>query len=133
MSSRNLETVQAIYAAFGRGDLPAVLEAMAEDVDWCEVGDPADFSAFGARRGKAAVADFFRTLAETADFTGFEIEEMDAAGDKVFVVGTAKRVFRRSGREGQSRWCQIWTLREGKVIRFLEFTDTAAIARAYGG
>jgi ketosteroid isomerase-like protein len=31
--SRNLETVKQIYAAFGRGDIPAVLNTLANDVD----------------------------------------------------------------------------------------------------
>ena len=30
----NLATVQGIYAAFRRGDIPAILECLAEDVVW---------------------------------------------------------------------------------------------------
>ena len=30
----NIPTVQDIYAAFGRGDVPAILAQLAEDVDW---------------------------------------------------------------------------------------------------
>jgi ketosteroid isomerase-like protein len=29
-----LETVQQIYAAFGRGDIPAILAALDDDVKW---------------------------------------------------------------------------------------------------
>lgn len=34
-----IETVRQIYAAFGRGDVPAILACLAEDVDW-EYGQP---------------------------------------------------------------------------------------------
>ena len=33
-SVSNLATVRGIYAAFGRGDIPAILDALAEDVEW---------------------------------------------------------------------------------------------------
>lgn len=36
MSTRdqNLATVQTIYAAFGRGDVPTILGALSEDIEW---------------------------------------------------------------------------------------------------
>ena len=30
----NIETVKSIYEAFGRGDVPAILDKLADDVDW---------------------------------------------------------------------------------------------------
>ena len=36
-----LQTVQAIYAAFGRGDIPALLEQLHADVNWRFIGDAA--------------------------------------------------------------------------------------------
>ncbi len=33
-TSTNLETVKALYDAFGRGDVPAILEMMSEDVEF---------------------------------------------------------------------------------------------------
>jgi ketosteroid isomerase-like protein len=35
----NLETVQKVYEAFGRGDVPAILDELADDVRW-DVWDP---------------------------------------------------------------------------------------------
>ena len=32
--SDNVGTVAAIYEAFGRGDLPAILDQLADDVQW---------------------------------------------------------------------------------------------------
>ena len=31
---RHTETVREIYASFERGDLPAILKRLAEDVEW---------------------------------------------------------------------------------------------------
>ena len=34
IQQRNLKTLQEIYAAFGRGDAPAILARVSEDVVW---------------------------------------------------------------------------------------------------
>jgi uncharacterized protein len=36
--SDNLKTVQAMYEAFGRGDVPSILERLDDDVVWEEGG-----------------------------------------------------------------------------------------------
>ena len=51
----NLRTVEAVYAAFGRGDLGALLNTLGEDVVWEHPG-PADIPWAGDRRGRDEVA-----------------------------------------------------------------------------
>lgn len=54
----NLQTVQDIYAAFWRGDIPFILNALAEDVEWHEPpGGEAPFK--GTYRGREGVGQFF--------------------------------------------------------------------------
>ncbi len=36
MSDQNVEFVKGVYGAFARGDIPAVLGAFADDVEWFE-------------------------------------------------------------------------------------------------
>jgi ketosteroid isomerase-like protein len=36
MGEQSVDVVRGIYEAFGRGDLPAVLGAMADDIEWHE-------------------------------------------------------------------------------------------------
>ena len=38
-STRAQEVVEAAYAAFGRGDVPAILDLVADTVDWRFHGD----------------------------------------------------------------------------------------------
>ncbi len=61
--SRNLETVQNTYAAFGRGAVDVILEALADDVEWEAWADNSAARAgvpwFQPRRGKAGAAEFF--------------------------------------------------------------------------
>ena len=88
MSTANVTHIQTMYAAFGRGDIDALLAGCAPDVDWQAVGRQKDFPTLGSRKGAAQVREFFQLVAEHEDFTDFTPREFYAADDKVFVLGT---------------------------------------------
>ena len=67
MSNANVELVQSLYAAFGRGDVATVVAACTPDVAWHAGGRQSDFPTFGPRQGRKAVEEFFKTAAETED------------------------------------------------------------------
>ena len=52
----NLQLVQELYAAFGRGDVPAILEQLTDDVVWYDPCPPEVPHAgrYGGRDGKVA-------------------------------------------------------------------------------
>ncbi|MGE3149131.1 MAG: nuclear transport factor 2 family protein [Pseudorhodoplanes sp.] len=113
-----------LYAAFGRGDFAALLDSLTEDVDWQTVGT-GDYPVFGARRGKAQVAQFLEDVAANEDFSEFTPREFYAVEDKVFVCGSYRGTLKKTGRPFGGEWVHVFTLREGKICRFREHTDTA--------
>lgn len=125
MSQDNIAFVQEIYAAFGRGDVPAILEALAPDVRWEMVGREKDFPNFGLRTGREAVGRFFQTVGETEEFDAFEPRAFHASGDKVFVEGHAAGRLKQTGAPVVTDWIHIYTLKDGKVAAWKEFLDTA--------
>ena len=133
MSQANIAVVQDLYAAFGRGDVATILDGLAPDVDWCSVGRASDFPAFGPRSGHAAVADFFKTVAENETFSEFLPQEFHASGDKVFVTGRYSLTMTKTGRPATCEWVHVFTLRDGKVARWREHTDTAQFAAVWHG
>ena len=62
----NVQTVKDLYAAFERGDIQAILGALAEDVDWgYDTVASEDIPWYGTNKGPAAVRDnFFGMLAK---------------------------------------------------------------------
>lgn len=40
MGDQSVDVVRGVYEAFGRGDVPAVLGAMADDIEWHEAESP---------------------------------------------------------------------------------------------
>ena len=63
---KTIDTVKRIYEAFGRGDVPAILEHVAEDVDWEYGAVDAGVPWLQRRRGREGVASFFASLAGMA-------------------------------------------------------------------
>jgi ketosteroid isomerase-like protein len=133
VSDANIAFVQEIYAAFGRGDLQAILGALTADVHWEMIGRPTDFPNFGPRRGVEGVGAFFQTVGETEEFDEFAPRTFHAAGDRVFVEGHAAGRLKSTGKPVVTEWLHVFTVRDGKVAGFREFLDTAQYAEAWKG
>jgi ketosteroid isomerase-like protein len=129
--TQNTKVVQEAYAAFGRGDVPGILATLADDIVWMGVyGAGSHVPTSGERRGKAAVEKFFGQVAANVNFSKFEPKEFVASGDKVVALGhyTATTPAKKSF---DADFAMVFTLRDGKVTRFQEFTDSAAVNAAY--
>lgn len=128
----NVQRAQAAYAAFGRGDIPAFMDALADNVEWVLPG-PADVPLFGTFRGKAGVREWLGTMGEQVQFRVFEPREFIAQGEKVVVLLHGESTVTRTNRDVVSDGVHVLTLRDGKLVRFVGNDDTAAIADAYRG
>ena len=133
MSNANVTLVQSLYAAFGKGDIATIIAALAPDVQWHSGGRQQDYPAFGPRKGPKAVEEFFKIVAENNNFHHFSPREFYPVDDKVFVLGEYAMTLKKSGKDYESDWCHIFTIRGGKVTKFREFLDTARAAEAYRG
>jgi ketosteroid isomerase-like protein len=133
MSDANIAFVQNLYAAYGRGDIAALLAAMTPDIDWYSGGRASDYPGFGPRKGHAQVREFFDIVAENNEFSQFTPREFYASGDKVFVLGDYALTLRKTGRAMASDWVHIFTIRDRKISGFREFLDTALAAECYRG
>jgi hypothetical protein len=133
MEADNTKVVQAAYAAFGRGDIPTLLGYMADDIQWRPVLGTARHVPFsGERQGKASVAEFFKIVGESEDFEQFEPREFVAQGNTVVALGHYRAVSKATGKRFDADFAMVFTLRDGKVTSFREFTDSAGINAAFG-
>ena len=125
----NAEVVQGTYEAVGRGDIPALLDLLTDDVQWTFQG-PSTIPFAGTRRGREGVAEFFSLVGENLEFQEFEPREFVAQGDTVVVLGFERSLVRPTGRTFEQEWAHVYRLRDGKVAEFLALEDTAAHAVA---
>lgn len=127
-----LQMVRALYEALGRDTQTLLLETLDEAVTW-ELYAPAVVPFAGARRGRAGVRDFFRSLQVSVEGLRLSMDELVAQGDCVVAVGRISGKARSTGRVFDSPTSQIWNLHEGRVARWRGFLDSAAVAAAFGG
>jgi ketosteroid isomerase-like protein len=130
MPEANVQAVQQLYDAFRRGDIKAVLDGFAEDVEWVIPG-PSIIPHAGPRHGREQVAQFFRELEQAEEIQEFEPQEYIAQSDKVVVLGHYRARIKSTGRTTESDWAHVLTLTQAKVTRFRVYTDTAAAEAAY--
>lgn len=126
MSEQNVEFVKSTYEAFGRGDVPTVLGAFADDIEWFEAeGLPYG----GLYRGPDAVAqNVFGPITE--DVEGFAItpEEIIGSGATVAAVVRYTGTGKATGKALDVPVVHIWNIRDGKLARFRQFIDTVKFA-----
>ena len=130
-----LETVEKIYAAFGRGDVPAIVEAMSDDVEWESWADNSAQQAgvpwLRPRRGKAGVGEFFQLVARFTihDFRVLSIMGNERQVAAEFVIDATPP----DGRRYRDEEMHLWTFgADGKVVRLRHYTDTAKHMAAAG-
>jgi ketosteroid isomerase-like protein len=129
--AHNTKIVQDCYAAFGRGDVQNIINALDESIVWKGVyGAGPQVPTSGERRGKAAVGEFFKQVGASLTFSAFEPKEFIATGDKVVALGhyTATTPVKK---RFDSDFAMVFTLRNGKITHFQEFCDSAALNAAF--
>jgi len=126
----NLKLVQEVLAAFVRSDVPAILNALTDDVDWFIPGPPERVAFSGARHGREQVLQFFITLDATIEFLKFEPRDYVAAGDKVVAFGHNYDRMKSTNRFFDNEWACLFVVRDGKIAKVRMYEDTAAFVMA---
>ena len=130
MSQENVDVIRGLYDSFGRGDVPAVLGQMDQQIEWRE----AENFVYADRNpyvGPQAILEgvFARLGSEWEGFTVTPEEWLDA-GNHVVVLGTYTGRHRETGREVRAQFAHVWGVRGGGVVRFQQYTDTKQFAEA---
>jgi hypothetical protein len=83
----NVKLVQDLYAAFRRGDVPALLAAVDPDVEWGEPDNPFNPAA-GTRRGHAGLLEWLQIGRDSEEILLLEPRQFLTDDDSVAVVAT---------------------------------------------
>jgi ketosteroid isomerase-like protein len=129
MSHENLAVVAAIHEALARGESPAALGLLHPEIEYV---NPPGAVEPGTRRGIAAYEDAMRSMHDSFDNVRIEVREIRDAGDQVVVLATYTARGRKSGAKRENEDGYVWTVREGKAVRFEWFNDPAKALRAVG-
>jgi ketosteroid isomerase-like protein len=137
MSRENVEFVQGLFAGVAGTDKQTLLAALPElialscdpEIEWIEHPDRADAR---IHRGHSGVRESWERWLENFDEYSFEVEEIVDCGDDVLVVGREEARGAASGAPVSLRDYMVMTFRDGKLLRYREFTDERAARQAAG-
>ena len=128
-AEENARAVEALFEAFGRGDIPYILDQLVDDVHWVAHLDPS-VPWSGDYSGKTNVPQFFQALGGSVEVTGHPVNQIVAQDDTVVALGDVNFSVRSTGETGNSSWVYVWKLRDGKITRYDQFND-AGLAAAF--
>jgi ketosteroid isomerase-like protein len=133
--NNNVQTMQSLYAAFGRGDIDAIVDSVTGDVSWGVDSVIAnEIPWYRVRSGPDGVRDFFATLARDVEFPQFTPRLFVASDeDDVIVLVDFTYRMKKNGRTASLTSVHCFKIRGGKVSRFRAFEDTAAVREAWNG
>ncbi len=124
--------LHGFYDALGRGDLPAVLALLDRDVEWTEAER---FPYYGGtwHGPDAIVRGLFEPLGR--DWSSFRVlpQSFVVEGDEAVSLGNYQGIHQRTGRAVTAPFAHHWTVRNGRIVRFVQYTDTAKVLEATRG
>lgn len=113
------DLIRQAYDAFAQGDIPGVLDVLADDVTW-DVTELVPQG--GSFQGKEAVGGFFQRLGELYEELGLDIHDLVDGDNRVAGVGTASGKLREGG-PVEYGFVHVFDVDGGKVARFREYVD----------
>jgi ketosteroid isomerase-like protein len=132
----NIATVQEVYAAFGAGDVPAILERLAGDVRWEHWPDGSGAQRHGVpwlleRTGRDEVGEFFASL-DALEFHAFAPTAFLEGDGVVAAVIAIDATVKATGERFRDEEIHLWSFGgDGRVTAFRHFVDTAKHVEAF--
>lgn len=124
--------VRKLYDAFARGDIQTILNSLTGDVKWTLEG-PSVIPYAGTKEGPNQVRKFFDDLVGTQENMKLTIDHFIAQGDEVATLGRYAATVKATGKQFDSPLAHFFTIRDGKISRWVAVEDMTDVAAAYSG
>jgi ketosteroid isomerase-like protein len=130
--SENVNIVRGIYEAFAKGDIPYLMAALDDKVEWYEA-EHITYWPGGAFIGPKAVLEGVLGRVPN-DFDGLTINlrRVTGCGETVLAEARYLATAKATGKPIDAQVAHVWDFRDGKVVRFQQYTDTWQFAQATG-
>ncbi len=129
MSQENVEIVRRIYAHWAPGSSPSESSLLHPEIEW--VNPPYALEP-GTRSGLDAFTSITDELDEKFGDFRMEVERLVDVGDRVVVIATMRGRGTGSGIEVENRHGSVWTVRDGKAVRYQWFQEPEEALEAVG-
>lgn len=123
---RPLQTIQELYAAFGRRDTATIFSLFSPDI---EIRQSEALPWGGLYRGHAGAQQFFAKLTSQINST-VAIDRFIDAGDHVVVVGWTQGAVNGTGATFRVPIAHVWKVRDGLAEQAQFFIDNPTMLAA---
>ena len=129
-TSPSLQTITSLYDALTRGDVSTVRPLLDAQLEWTEAEG---FPLAGTYHGPDAVIRrvLMPLATEWTDFRTAADTFVDG-GETIVVLGHYSGTYKATGRSVRAPFAHVWTVRDGKAIRYVQYTDTWLVRQAVG-
>jgi hypothetical protein len=129
MPENNINLVRDIYDKFNNRNYEAVLANFGENFEWV-AADSSPLADRSPYHGIEAVREgVFARIEAGFERLVVDIDEVIDAGDKIVVLGYYNGLYRGSPKPFRSQLAHIWTIADGKAVKFQQYVDTYQIAQ----
>ena len=129
MSEENVEVVRRVYEAWAHGKFPGPVDDLDPEIEYV---NPAGAVEPGTRHGLDAFLRAVEKVFESWETWQMEPEVLRPVGDQVAVIVRYRARGRGSGVEVEGRESALWTLRDGRVVRYAWFHGAGDALEAVG-
>jgi uncharacterized protein len=130
-TARNVELIRDFYERYTLGDGPEfLLDSLADDVVWRSVGPPNRLPFARSYHGRDGVRAYFQALNQDWEMISYKINELIGQRDRVVALADACFCHRKTGKLVATLKADVFRLRDGKIVDFCEFFDSAAAVEA---
>jgi len=133
MSQENVNVVKGMYEAFASGNIPVVLAALAPKVEWWEAENfiYADKNPYVGP--EAVLSGVFMRLGNEWEKFAVSPSKVLDAGDTAIGYGHYSGTYKQTGTHVRAQFAHFFTFRDGKIVKFQQYTDTAQFQKAVSG
>ena len=125
--------IRTIFERRAAGDHPGIIEYAAEDIFYNIQGNWTLYPFSRPARGKQTFAQALAMIEVMYENLGSIIHELVIDGERAALHRTSKMRNRGTGEIRSVDVCDFLRFRDGLVIEFSEYPDSAAVARLDGG
>lgn len=129
-SEQSCAAVQAFFDAFGRGDMESAFARLAPEITWTYYG-PDRIPFAGVFEGREGVRAFFDRVAESIAIKAMSVESLEGVGGTVYGRGFEHSEVLATGKAYNVQWAHVYKVRDGLLVSFEEFLDTAAVLACF--
>jgi ketosteroid isomerase-like protein len=128
----NASIIRGVYEALARGEIAAVLGVLHEQAEWNEAEHFTYWPGQAFIGPQAVLTGVIARIPQDLDGFAIDIRRIVAAGDTVLVEARYRGTAKATGKPIDAQVAHVWDLRDGKVVRFQQYTDTWQFSQATG-